>query len=114
MRSPRFSPAVVDGLIALAQRFDPKIEAKCNRHYIGLMREGTVHNYAAFDPRKGPVVTCYLRLPESEIASLVEQGLDADYNANWRRPRLRLKGDDLVTHEVLLLDLLRRARGEEG
>lgn len=114
-RSSEQSLAITDRVIALAQRNNPKIEAKYNRHYIGLMREGAVDNYAIFYPRKGPVAQCLLRLPESEIASLVAQGLHANRPPDAPdRVRLRLQAADVVTHEALLTDLLRRARGEES
>lgn len=114
-RASEASLAIMDGMIELARRDDPKIKANYHRHSIGLIRDGIPDNYLTFAPRKGPRIDCLLRgVPQSTVAVVVEQGLVCDWERWTRRPRLHLKADDLVSHEATLLDLIKRARGEEG
>jgi hypothetical protein len=44
--------AIVDQLLSIVREFDPALELKFNKFYIGLARNGRVNNFVSFVPQK--------------------------------------------------------------
>jgi hypothetical protein len=101
-------PGEVD--LAIVKQFDPKLELKYNRHYIGLGRDGAAFNFVQLRPRKS-TITLEIKLPRtSDVDAKIEQaGLDALEYSRWRRYRSRLSASDLKDNADLLRELRRLA-----
>jgi hypothetical protein len=46
----------VDDMLGIAKQFDPKLELKYNKYYIGLGRDGVAFNFVQFRPRRSMVI----------------------------------------------------------
>ncbi len=110
----RGTPATVgmaDQLLQIIQGFDPDLEFKYNKFYIGLAKDDQPNNFVIFKPKKN-----YLRLearielsPELE-AEIEQAGLDMmDYDHRSGKFRIRLQKGDIKQHTELLTDLMKRA-----
>lgn len=115
-RAAKGTIEMADQLLAFLKQFDPRLEPKYNKFYIGLATNGTPSNFVIFRPKKD-----WLRLePRMERtddidAQIDAAGLDAmDYDVRWRRYRIRVTKDDFKKHEALLQDLLHKAWEEGG
>lgn len=109
----RGTPATVklaDEMLSLVRTFDPKLELKYNKHYIGLAVDGAASNFVICRPKKA-ALNVDIKLPKTdEYTSMIEDaGLDLIRYDSWNRYCLRLKGDDLSKHKEVLCELLRRA-----
>jgi len=108
---------MVDGLLDLVRKLDPKLELKYNKFYIGLAKDGTPRNFVVFRPKK-----TFLRFePRLERSNETQEqlegaGLDVmDYDERWGRYRIRLTPEDLKRHrevlERVVSDAFRQAGG---
>lgn len=91
-----------------------KVEAKYNKHYIGLQRGGLADNFITFRPRK-KLVTIEFRLERSETldAAIEDWGLSTlPYDNRWKRYRVQLAPSDLAQNRDKLAVLARLSRGE--
>ena len=77
-RASKGTLAVADDLLGVVKQFDPKLELKYNKHYIGIGRDGAAFNFVLFRPGKS-TVTLEIKLPQtSDVDAKIEQsGLDA-------------------------------------
>lgn len=111
------SMSVVDQVINMVQNIEPGLEAKYNKHYIGLANNGVPKNLVIFRPRRGDTVVAKFGIPRSDELTdgLVEVGLDVmDYDIRWRKYRVRLTAQDLENYESELRGLLEAARSAYG
>lgn len=102
---------VADKLCEIVKQFDPSLELKFNKHYIGLGRDGTPFNFVTIRPKKA-TVTLEIKLPRTDdIDAKIEQaGLETlEYNARWSYYRLRLTPADVTGKTDLLRELMRLA-----
>jgi predicted transport protein len=102
---------MVDNLLATVKQFDPKLELKYNKPYIGLGRDNAAFNFVLFRPKKS-TVNLEIKLPKTaDVDAKIEQaGLDAlEYNSRWGIYRLRLSASDLKDKSDVLRDLMRLA-----
>lgn len=101
---------LVDNLLALIREFEPAIELKYNKHYIGLSKNGQVFNFVRLKPGKLGI-HMILRLPrDPEVeARIDEAGLTSLGYARWGAYRLSLSPDDVATKQVVLKELFKRA-----
>jgi predicted transport protein len=102
--------AIADDVFQIAKQFDPKLELKYNKHYIGLGRDGAAFNFVQFRPKKS-AVNLEIKLPKTaDVDAKIEQaGLDTlEYN-RWGRNRLRLSANDVKNKTDVLRDLMRLA-----
>jgi hypothetical protein len=109
-RGTRETLAMADTLVELIHEFDPQIELKYNKFYIGLAKSGQPCNFVVMRAKK-KYLTIEPRLPESteQTEELEQAGLDLmDYDKRWERYRIRLTPNDLATHKVLLTKLLKK------
>jgi hypothetical protein len=102
---------MTDQLLHVLQQWDPKLELKYNKFYIGLTKDGTPDNFVSFRPKRA-FLRVEARVPQAEQTDtqLEEAGIDLmPYDKKWGKYRLRLTKSDLAKHESLVTDLLRRA-----
>ena len=109
-RASKGTLAVADDLLGVVKQFDPKLELKYNKHYIGIGRDGAAFNFVLFRPGKS-TVTLEIKLPQtSDVDAKIEQsGLDALAYSRWGRYRLRLSPSDVKDKADVLRDLIRLA-----
>jgi predicted transport protein len=103
--------AIVDDVLEIAKQFDPKLELKYNKPYIGLERDGAAFNFVQFRPKKS-TVTLEISLPQTDdVNAKIEQaGLDTlEYNARFGRYKLRLQADHVKNKAEVLRELIRLA-----
>jgi hypothetical protein len=102
---------IVDDMLHIAKQFDPKLELKYNKPYIGLGKDGAPFNFVQFKPKKS-TVTLEIKLPQTDdVNTKIEQaGLDAlEYNPRWGLYRLRLSANDVKNKCDVLRELMRLA-----
>lgn len=115
-RGSKATVALVDELLEVTRNFDPQLELKYNKFYIGLAKNGQPNNFVIFRPQKN-AIRVEPRIHKSEaIESAVEAaGLDVmDYDNRWSRYRIRLQKGDLTKHADVLRQLFEAAYNESG
>lgn len=103
--------AMVDQGLEIVREFDPTLELKYNKFYIGLARNGQPFNFVTFKPKKKHVVLELKIKHSDEVDVMIDQsGLDTlEYNKRWSLYRLRLAKGDMKMHAVTLRDLMKLA-----
>jgi len=112
-RGTKETVAQVDELLTIIHAFDPDIELRYNKFYIGLAKEGQTNNFAIFRPQKVGL-RLEIRIPKSEDLGekMNNLGLDVmDYFSRDSRYRIRLNKEDIKKHAAFLKDLLAQAHG---
>jgi predicted transport protein len=110
-RGSKATVGLADQLLTLLKEFDPSLELKYNKFYIGLSKDGQPYNFITFRPRKNQL-HFELKLPQSDEldAKIEESGLETlEYNKRWGLYRLRLTKDDVKSKGPVLKDLARIA-----
>jgi hypothetical protein len=103
--------AMADKLLEIIQTFDPGLELKYNKFYIGLGKNGMPNNYVIFRPKKNSI-RVELRLPQDSVTEqkIEAAGLDMlDYDRRWKRYRIRLEKGEIEKHATILKSLLEDA-----
>ena len=103
--------ALADQLLAILKEFDPSLELKYNKFYIGLAKRGQADNFVSFRPRKNSILL-EVKVPQSEEveAKITDAGLEAPkYNARWQLYPISLDRNDIQKHAGLLKELMRLA-----
>jgi len=115
-RGSKATVAMADELLRVLQQFDPSIELKYNKFYIGLARQGQADNFVVFRPNKNHLrVEPRLDKDEQVEQKLESAGLDVmDYDDRWSRYRIRLSKGDVAKHIDLLTELLAAANKNYG
>jgi hypothetical protein len=107
----RDTVGMADELLTMIHGFDPEVQFKYNKFYIGLAKNGQPNNFAQFRAKKSNL-RLELRLKETPETTkeLEESGLDLmDYDKRWGRYRIRLDGPALKSHRDLLTRLMKQA-----
>lgn len=110
-RASRATVALADELLRVLKEFDPSLELKYNKFYIGLSRDGQPFNFVEFKPQKN-VLKLELALPQTDDldAKIDAAGFDAmDYDKQWRHYRVRLTKPDLTNKADALRELMKLA-----
>ena len=110
-RATKATLALADKMLELLRRFDPTLNLKYNKFYIGLEKDGLPYNFVSFKPRKN-LLNFDLKLPQSdELDTIIEKaGLDTlEYNKHWGLYRLRLTKDDIHSKSDVLTELSKLA-----
>ena len=107
---------MADQLLAAVKEFDPNLEPKYNKFYIGLATNGEPTNFVIFRPKKDWLrVEPRMEKTDDLDARIETAGLDVmDYDVRWRRYRIRVTKDDFKKQEPVLRELLRQAWQEAG
>jgi hypothetical protein len=110
-RASKDTLGMTDQLFGIVLQWDPKLELKYNKFYIGLAKGGTSDNFVSFKPKRA-FLRVEARVPQSLEADnqLEEAGLDLmPYDTKWGKYRIRLTKTDLAKHEKLVVEFLKRA-----
>lgn len=110
-RATKATVALADDFLATIRQFDPSLELKYNKFYIGLSRDGQAYNFATFRPKKNHL-NLDLKLPQTaELDAMIEEaGLETlEYNKRWGNYRLRLVKEQVKSKADFLRDLLKLA-----
>jgi hypothetical protein len=110
-RASKDTLGMTDQLHAVLQQWDPKLELKYNRFYIGLAKDGVPDNFVSFRPKRAFLrVEARVAQSEETDSKLEEAGLDLmPYDKKWGKYRIRLTKADLAKHEKLVAEFLKRA-----
>ncbi|HET7696136.1 MAG TPA: hypothetical protein VFK57_10540 [Vicinamibacterales bacterium] len=103
-RGSQRTVAMADALLQLIRKFEPGLELKYNKFYIGLAKNGEPNNFVVFRPAK-TFIRFEPRLERSDAMQqqLESAGLDVmDYDERWGRYRIRLTPDDLQKHRQVI------------
>jgi len=106
--------ALADRILALCKAFEPSLEPKYNKFYIGCASDGVANNFVVCQPRKSWMKLA-IRLQKSDelTARLEDSGLDLlDYETRWGRYRFKVDESAIKLHEPLLSELLKMAYEE--
>jgi predicted transport protein len=110
-RATKATVALADQILELLKAFDPTLELKYNKFYIGLSKDGQPYNFVSFRPKKNQL-NFELKLPQSDqIDEKVEAtGLETlEYNKRWGQYRLRLTKEDIKNKADVLKELAQLA-----
>lgn len=113
VRGTKHTIALADQLLEIVKEFNPQLDLKYNKYYIGLADNGQPNNFAIFTARKSSMLL-EIRLKQSpEIQEKLDNaGLDTvGYDSQWRRYRIRLDKNDIAKNRDLLKQLLQQAYG---
>ena len=102
---------MADDILELVKQFDPSLELKYNKFYIGLAKNGQPNNVVTVRPKKGFIRFEPRLFVTTETQERIENaGLDfMDYDARWKRYRIRLQPGDIAKHKDVLLELIQEA-----
>lgn len=110
-RGSKKAVQMADEFLAIAQEFEPSLELKYNKFYIGLAKDGQPRNFIMVRPKKG-FIRFEPRLQSSPETTeqLEANGLDVmDYDSRWGRYRIRLKPGEIDTHREILTEVVKSA-----
>ncbi|MBF9060747.1 hypothetical protein HKCCSP123_16320 [Rhodobacterales bacterium HKCCSP123] len=102
---------LADRLLEVAREFEPSLELKYNKFYIGLSKDGQPFNFVTFRPKKNNI-NLEIKIPESEEVDAQIENADLDtleYSKRWGIYRLRLTKEDLLEKKDVLRELMRAA-----
>ncbi|HHI80593.1 MAG TPA: hypothetical protein ENK02_11500 [Planctomycetes bacterium] len=110
-RGSKKTVAMADEFLDLAKQYDASLELKYNKFYIGLAKNGQPSNFIIVRPKKG-FIRFEPRLKSSPETTerLENAGLDVmDYDARWRRYRIRLKPGEIEKNREILEEVVKEA-----
>jgi hypothetical protein len=99
---------LADELLGITKTFDPSLELKYNKFYIGLAKDGQAFNFVAFRPGKS-TINVEIKLPRAdETDKLIDEaGLETlEYAARWGAYRISLTKDDVARKKEVLTQLI--------
>jgi len=108
--------AQADELLGLLQEFDPSLEFKYNKFYIGLAKHGQPSTFVILRPQKNAFrIEPRIQKTEELESALESSGLDVmDYDSKRGRYRIRLQRGDVQKHGDVLRQLLLASYKESG
>lgn len=101
---------MADQMLSIVKEFDPVLELKYNRYYIGLAKNDKANNFVEFRPRK-KTINLSLRLDQAEEIDqkIQNDGLEPSYDKTWKRYTITLTKDQFNSHRELLKELTKLA-----
>ena len=108
-RGTKETVGMADQILDMIHQFDPQLEFKYNKFYIGLAKNDQPHNFVTLRPKKNNL-RIEVRLPRTEELDrkLENSNLDAmDYG--WGKYRIRLSKSDLQKQKDFVTELLHEA-----
>jgi hypothetical protein len=103
--------AMADNLLEIAKEFNPSLELKYNKFYIGLARNGQPCNFFIVKPKKD-FIRFEVRLKKSDETQekLENTGLDLmGYDNRWGYYRIRLKPGEIEKNKEILTEIIKEA-----
>ena len=110
-RATKATVGLTDQMIEILRSFDPTLNLKYNKFYIGVEKDGQPYNFVTFRPKKN-TLNFELKLSQTNNldAKIDEAGLDTfEYNKKWGLYRLRLTTKDIRTKPEVLKELSKLA-----
>ncbi len=110
-RATKATVGLTDLMLKILRSFDPTLNLKYNKFYIGVEKDGQPYNFVTFRPKKN-TLNFELKLSQTNNldAKIDEAGLDTfEYNKKWGLYRLRLTTKDIKTKPEVLQELSRLA-----
>lgn len=110
-RATKTTVAMADKILEILRNFDPKLNLKYNKFYIGIEKDRRPFNFVTFRPQKNEMKLS-LKLPKSdEVDALIDKaGLATlEYNKKWGSYRLQIRKDDIDPNSKVLLELTKLA-----
>ena len=109
-RGTKATVSLVDELFKKLEAFDPSLELKYNKFYIGLAKNGQPNNFVIFRPKK-KFVRIDLRIPkDQEIENKIEEaGLDLMEYGRSGRTRIKLTKKEVKDQSDFLSELMKIA-----
>ena len=110
-RGSKATLAMVDQLLQIVHEFDPGLEPKYNKFYVGLVKDGQPHNFVVFRPRRNTLILTVRLQPSAETQSRLEgSGLEVmDSDKREGGYRIRLGMDDVDKRRDVLRQLIEMA-----
>jgi predicted transport protein len=109
-RSNKKIVSLADRILAIVKEFDPNLELKYNKHYVGLASSGVANNFMTCVPKK-KFIGLSIKIPKSEDITLKLE--DSELNlleySRWGAYRLNLKEKELEENMALITELLQMA-----
>lgn len=115
-RGSQKTVALADAMLEMLRQFEPALELKYNKFYIGLAKNGEPRNFVIFRPTKS-FLRFEPRLARSDDThqALETAGLDVmDYDDRWGRYRIRLTSEDMRKHREVLVKVMTDAFNQAG
>lgn len=103
--------ALADKMLGILHEFDPTLDLKYNKFYIGLEKDGQAYNFVSFRPKKAKL-NFEIKLPQTDALDekIDQAGLDTlEYNKRWGMYRLSLTKKDIVSNSETLKELCQLA-----
>ncbi len=110
-KATKSTVALADQLLEVVREFDPSLELKYNKFYIGLSKDGQPFNFVTFRPKKNQI-NLEVKIPETEETDAKIDAAEIEtleYNKRWGLYRLRLTKDDIKNNSETLRDLIHAA-----
>jgi predicted transport protein len=107
-RGTKATVQLADELLGIAREYDPSLEPKYNKFYIGAAKNGQPFNFVLFRPRKKHI-GLEIKLPRSDEIDnkLQTAGVETlEYNNRWGQYRLALSREDIDRNRDLLKELI--------
>jgi len=111
LRGSNDTLGMTDQLLAVLQQWDPGLELRPNKFYIGLAKDSVPDNFVRFRPQRA-FLRVEARVAQSETTDSqpADSGLDLmPHGKKWGKYRFHLTKADLPKHEKLVAELLKRA-----
>lgn len=109
-RGTKATVSMADELFTVVREFDPTVELKYNKFYIGLAKAGRPNNVVEFRPQKNGM-TFEVRLKQSSDLQqkIDDAGLDTLEYSRWGYYRFKLTKDDVRKHGQFLREMIELA-----
>jgi hypothetical protein len=110
-RGTKKSVQMADSLLAIAKEFEPILELKYNKFYIGIAQNGVANNFFLMKPKKSFLrIEIKLRKTQEINDTMENAGLDVmDYNVRDGRYRIRLNPGDIEKQKDILSEIIKQA-----
>ncbi|MCY3757605.1 MAG: hypothetical protein OXG96_07780 [Acidobacteria bacterium] len=110
-RATKATVGLTDQMLEILRSFDPTLNLKYNKFYIGVEKDGQPYNFVTFRPKKN-TLNFELKLSQTNPLNtkIDDAGLDTlEYNKKWGLYRLRLTTKDIKTKSEVLTELSKLA-----
>ena len=110
-RATKATVGLTDQMLESLRSFDPTLNLKYNKFYIGVEKDGQPYNFVTFKPKKN-TLNFELKLSQTNLldTKIDDAGLDTlEYNKKWGLYRLRLTTKDIKTKLEVLTELSKLA-----
>ena len=109
-RANKSTVQMADKLLESIHAFDPSLDLKYNKFYVGLAKDGHPNNFAIFKPQKNTLrLEVRMKRSEETEKQISDKGLDLMDYSKWGRYRIRLSKADIKENLDFISELLKMA-----